>query len=85
MNINISINININIKLQNIIKRKNIIEHIFISPILIRLILLADAENPNIYNINDIADYKNIIRFIFEYSEKGGSEKHAEFRYKNIL
>ncbi|KOX79050.1 Vacuolar protein sorting-associated protein 13A [Melipona quadrifasciata] len=35
---------------------------------------------PNIYNVSDIADYKNVIRFIFEYSEKGGSEKHAEFR-----
>ena len=52
----------------------------YISPILIRLILLADTERPNIYNISDIADYKNIVRFIFEYSEKGGSEKHAEFR-----
>ncbi|XP_053983322.1 intermembrane lipid transfer protein VPS13C-like [Hylaeus volcanicus] len=62
------------------IKRKNVIEHMYISPILIRLILLADTERPNIYNISDIADYKNIVRFIFEYSEKGGSEKHAEFR-----
>lgn len=56
------------------------IEHIYISPILIRVILLADTERPNIYNI---ADYKNIVRFIFEYSEKGGSEKHAEFRFGN--
>ncbi|XP_076670615.1 intermembrane lipid transfer protein VPS13A isoform X2 [Andrena cerasifolii] len=62
------------------VKRKNVIEHMYISPILIRLILLADTERPNIYNISDIADYKNIVRFIFEYSEKGGSEKHAEFR-----
>lgn len=63
------------------VKRKNVIEHMYISPILIRLILLADTERPNIYNISDIADYKNIVRFIFEYSEKGGSEKHAEFRF----
>ncbi|XP_024221985.1 vacuolar protein sorting-associated protein 13C [Bombus impatiens] len=62
------------------VKRNNVIEHMYISPILIRLILLADTERPNIYNISDIADYKNIVRFIFEYSEKGGSEKHAEFR-----
>ncbi|KAK9294042.1 hypothetical protein QLX08_011233 [Tetragonisca angustula] len=61
-------------------KRKNVIEHVYISPILIRLILLADTERPNIYNVSDIADYKNVVRFIFEYSEKGGSEKHAEFR-----
>lgn len=56
----------------------------YISPILIRLILLADTERPNIYNISDIADYTNILRFIFEYAEKGGSEKHAEFRYNKI-
>ncbi|XP_076634172.1 intermembrane lipid transfer protein VPS13A isoform X1 [Colletes latitarsis] len=62
------------------VKRKNVIEHMYISPILIRLILLADTERPNIYNISDITDYKNIVKFIFEYSEKGGSEKHAEFR-----
>lgn len=61
------------------------IEHMYISPILIRLILLADTERPNIYNISDIADYKNIVRFIFEYSEKGGSEKHAEFRFRDTL
>ncbi|CAK9828583.1 Intermembrane lipid transfer protein VPS13A [Anthophora retusa] len=62
------------------VKRKIVIEHMYISPILIRLILLADTERPNIYNISDVADYKNIIRFIFEYSEKGASEKHTEFR-----
>ncbi|XP_076222912.1 intermembrane lipid transfer protein VPS13A isoform X2 [Nomia melanderi] len=61
-------------------KKKNIIEQMYISPILIRLILLADTERPNIYNISDIADYKNVVRFIFEYSESGSSEKHADFR-----
>lgn len=67
-------------KNNNNVKRKNVIEHMYISPILVRLILLADTERPNIYNIGDIADYKNVVRFIFEYSEKGGSEKHADFR-----
>ncbi|CAL7940918.1 unnamed protein product [Xylocopa violacea] len=62
------------------VRRKIVIEQMYISPILMRLILLADTERPNIYNIDDVADYKNLIRFIFEYSEKGGSEKHAEFR-----
>ncbi|XP_076375159.1 intermembrane lipid transfer protein VPS13A isoform X2 [Megalopta genalis] len=62
------------------VKKRNIIEQLYISPILVRLILLADTERPNIYNISDIADYKNIVRFIFEYSENGSSEKHAEFR-----
>ncbi|XP_034193125.2 intermembrane lipid transfer protein VPS13A isoform X1 [Osmia lignaria lignaria] len=62
------------------VKRKNIIEHIYISPIMIRLTLLADTERPNIYNISDIADYKNVVRFIFEYSEKGGFEKYTELR-----
>lgn len=47
---------------------------------MIRLTLLADTERPNIYNISDIADYKNVVRFIFEYSEKGGFEKYTELR-----
>ncbi|XP_015437338.1 PREDICTED: vacuolar protein sorting-associated protein 13A-like [Dufourea novaeangliae] len=64
----------------SVVKKRNLIEHMYISPILIRLILLADTERPTIYNISDIADYKNIVRFIFEYSENGSSEKHAEFR-----
>ncbi|XP_076243831.1 intermembrane lipid transfer protein VPS13A [Calliopsis andreniformis] len=64
----------------SIVRRKNVIEHIYISPILMRLILLADTERHNIYNIGNIIDYKNIVRLIFQYSEKGGSEKHAEFR-----
>nr|XP_012154530.1 PREDICTED: vacuolar protein sorting-associated protein 13C isoform X3 [Megachile rotundata] len=63
-----------------IVKRRNMIEHMYISPIMIRLTLLADTERPNIYNIGDIADYKNVVRFIFEYSEKGGFEKHTELR-----
>ncbi|XP_017890538.1 vacuolar protein sorting-associated protein 13C-like [Ceratina calcarata] len=68
-------------KNNNNVRRKSVIEHMYISPILIRLILLADTERPNIYNIGDMADYKNVVRFIFEYSEKGGgSEKHADFR-----
>ncbi|XP_078045899.1 intermembrane lipid transfer protein VPS13A isoform X2 [Augochlora pura] len=63
------------------VKKKNIIEQLYISPILIHSTLLADTDIPNIYNISDIADYKNIARFIFEYSENGGSEKCAGFKF----
>jgi hypothetical protein len=66
--------------LQNANKRKDLIEQIYISPMVLRLKLLANTDGSNIRNSNNILDYHNILRFIFEYTEKGMFERNVEFR-----
>lgn len=53
----------------------------YISPIVISLKLLAKTEGPKIYNSSDLTDYRNIVKYIFEYADNGSFEKHAEFRF----
>ncbi|KAG7205210.1 hypothetical protein KM043_018296 [Ampulex compressa] len=61
-------------------RKKDIIESMYISPIMVRLKLLAEMDGPHVYSVMDDADRRNAIRFIFEYAEKGGFEKQADFR-----
>lgn len=61
-------------------RKKNLIEQIYISPMVLRLKLLANTESTNARNFGNIADYHNIVRFIFEYAEKGAFERDVEFR-----
>lgn len=61
-------------------KRKNLIEQIYISPMVLRLKLLANTEGTNPRNFGNVVDYNNIVRFIFEYAEKGAFERDVEFR-----
>lgn len=61
-------------------KRKDLIEQIYVSPMVLRLKLLANTEGTNARNFGNIADYHNIVRFIFEYAEKSAFERDAEFR-----
>lgn len=68
-------------KLQNINnKRKDVIEQIYVSSMVLRLKLLANTEGSNARNLSDVTDYHKVVRFIFEYAEKGAFEKDAEFR-----
>nr|XP_012219129.1 PREDICTED: vacuolar protein sorting-associated protein 13A-like isoform X1 [Linepithema humile] len=61
-------------------KRKDLIEQIYISPMVLRLKLLANTDGSNTRNFNNVLDYHNILRFIFEYAEKGMFERNVEFR-----
>ncbi|EZA49615.1 Vacuolar protein sorting-associated protein 13A [Ooceraea biroi] len=61
-------------------KRKNLIEQIYISPMALRMKLLANTDGSSVRNFSNSLDYHNVLRFIFEYAEKGGFERNAEFR-----
>jgi hypothetical protein len=68
-------------KLQNTnSKRENLIEQIYISPMVLRMKLLASTDGSNIQYLNNTLGYHNIFQFIFEYAEKGAFERNAEFR-----
>ncbi|XP_020288636.1 vacuolar protein sorting-associated protein 13A-like isoform X2 [Pseudomyrmex gracilis] len=59
-------------------RKKDIIEQIYISPMVVRLKLLANTDGTR--SFSNVLDYHNVLRFIFEYAEKGTFEKDAEFR-----
>ncbi|XP_070527175.1 intermembrane lipid transfer protein VPS13A isoform X2 [Cardiocondyla obscurior] len=61
-------------------KRKDLIEQIYISPVVLRLKLLANTDGFNARNFSNMLGYHNILRFIFEYAEKGIFERDVEFR-----
>lgn len=61
-------------------KRKDLIEQIYISPIVLRLKLLASTDGFNARNFSNVLGYHNVLRFIFEYAEKGTFERDVEFR-----
>ncbi|EFN86841.1 Vacuolar protein sorting-associated protein 13A [Harpegnathos saltator] len=61
-------------------KRKDLIEQIYVSPMVLRLKLLANTEGSNARNFDDVADYHNIVQFVFEYAEKGVFERDVKFR-----
>ncbi|XP_011865236.1 PREDICTED: vacuolar protein sorting-associated protein 13A-like isoform X2 [Vollenhovia emeryi] len=61
-------------------KRKNLVERIYISPIVLRLKLLANTDGLNARNFSNVLGYHNVLRFIFEYAEKGTFERNVEFR-----
>ncbi|KAG5314184.1 VP13A protein, partial [Acromyrmex insinuator] len=61
-------------------KGKDLIEQIYISPIALRLRLLANTDGTNTRNFNNVLDYHNVLRFIFEYAEKGTFKRDVEFR-----
>ncbi|KAK2588797.1 hypothetical protein KPH14_001672 [Odynerus spinipes] len=61
--------------------KTTVVEYMYISPIVISLKLLANTEGPKIYNSSDLTDYRNIVKYIFEYADNGSFEKHAEFRF----
>lgn len=46
----------------------------------LRLRLLANTDGSNARNFSIMLDYRNILRFIFDYAEKGAFEREAEFR-----
>lgn len=46
----------------------------------LRLKLLANTDGSNTRSFNNVLDYHNILRFIFEYAEKGMFERNVEFR-----
>ncbi|XP_012533549.1 vacuolar protein sorting-associated protein 13A isoform X2 [Monomorium pharaonis] len=67
-------------------KRKDLIEQIYISPMTLRLKLLANTDGSNARNFSNVLGYHNILRFIFEYAERGTFERNVEFRlphYRN--
>lgn len=66
-------------KLQN--KTRDLIEQIYISPMALKLRLLANADGSNARNFSIMLDYRNILRFIFDYAEKGAFERDAEFKW----
>ncbi|KYM95926.1 Vacuolar protein sorting-associated protein 13C [Cyphomyrmex costatus] len=61
-------------------KRKYLIEQIYISPIALSLRLLANTDGSNTRNFSNVLGYHNVLRFIFEYAEKGTFERDVEFR-----
>lgn len=61
-------------------KRKDLIEQIYISPMVLRLKLLANTDGFNTRNLSNVLGYHNVLRFIFEYAEKGTFERDVEFR-----
>lgn len=61
-------------------KKKDLIEQIYISPIILRLKLLANTDGFNTRNFSNMLGYHNVLRFIFEYAEKGTFERDVEFR-----
>ncbi|KAF7991246.1 hypothetical protein HCN44_002808 [Aphidius gifuensis] len=63
---------------QNIYKKSNIVELLYIAPIKIHVKFLASADARIISH--DPTDYCSIIRPIFEYASKGTFLKSAEFR-----
>ncbi|KMQ97580.1 vacuolar protein sorting-associated protein 13a [Lasius niger] len=67
-------------KINNNGKKRDLIEQIYISPMALRLRLLANADGSNARNFSIMLDYRNILRFIFDYAEKGAFERDAEFR-----
>lgn len=62
-------------------KKKELIEQIYISPMALRLKLLANADGSNARNFSNVLGYHNVLRFIFEYAEKGTFERDVEFRW----
>lgn len=58
--------------------KKDIIEQIYISPMIVRLKLLANTDGTR--SFSNVLDYHNVLRFIFDYAEKGTFERDAEFR-----
>lgn len=46
----------------------------------LRLKLLASTDGFNARNFNSMLGYHNVLRFIFEYAEKGTFERNVEFR-----
>ncbi|XP_072752571.1 intermembrane lipid transfer protein VPS13A [Anoplolepis gracilipes] len=67
-------------KINNNGKKRDLIEQIYISPMTVRLKLLANTDGSNARNFSIMLDYRNILRFIFDYAEKGSFERDAEFR-----
>lgn len=63
-------------------KRKDLIEQIYIAPIILRLKLLANTDGFNARNFSNTFGYHNVLRFIFEYAEKGTFERDVEFRWE---
>lgn len=61
-------------------KRRDLIEQIYISPMALRLKLLANTDISNARNFSNVLSYHNVLRFIFEYAEKGTFERDVEFR-----
>jgi len=61
-------------------KRKDLIEQIYISPMVLRLKLLANTDGSNTRNFSNVLDYHNVLRLIFEYAEKGTFERDVEIR-----
>ncbi|KAK0164246.1 hypothetical protein PV328_002894 [Microctonus aethiopoides] len=59
-------------------KRNNIVELLYIAPIMLRVKFLASAE-ARVIN-QDPMDYCNIVRMIFSYASKGTFLKQAEFK-----
>ncbi|XP_025991463.1 vacuolar protein sorting-associated protein 13A isoform X2 [Solenopsis invicta] len=61
-------------------KKKDLIEQIYISPMALRLRLLANSDGSNARNFSNVLGYHNVLRFIYEYAEKGTFERDVEFR-----
>ncbi|XP_077263954.1 intermembrane lipid transfer protein VPS13A isoform X2 [Temnothorax americanus] len=61
-------------------KSRHLIEQIYISPMVLRLKLLANPDGFNARNFSNVDGYNNVLRFIFEYAEKGTFERDVEFR-----
>lgn len=47
----------------------------------LRLRLLANADGSNARNFSIMLDYRNILRFIFDYAEKGAFERDADIKW----
>ncbi|XP_066588204.1 intermembrane lipid transfer protein VPS13A-like isoform X2 [Prorops nasuta] len=62
------------------IKQGIVIEHIFVSPIVICLKLLANPDESTAASHFHSTDYQNAVRFIFDFAERGSSEKQADIR-----
>lgn len=62
-------------------KNRDLIEQIYISPMALRLKLLANTDVSNARNFSNVLGYHNVLRFIFEYAEKGTFERDVEFRW----
>lgn len=56
----------------------NLAEHLYISPIAVRLKLLATAEESKWSSTN--FEYRNPVKLVFDYACRGAFEKEAEFK-----
>lgn len=61
-------------------KTTDLIQQVYISPVAVRVKLLANTDGSNVRNFSNKLDYHNVLRFVFEYAEKGAFERDADFR-----